>query len=70
MGTPFGITIDMNSPKTGRVTLRERDSTSQLIGTIDEVVDVVIALTSGAADWSHASQKLRVFEGQAAEAEN
>ncbi|KAI8451973.1 glycyl-tRNA synthetase [Phakopsora pachyrhizi] len=41
LGTPFGITVDFGSVKNGTITLRERDSTKQLIGKVDEVIEVV-----------------------------
>ncbi|OCF40405.1 glycine-tRNA ligase [Kwoniella heveanensis CBS 569] len=63
LGTPFGCTVDFASLKNGTITLRERDSTAQLIGKIEDVIDVVDALVKGTIDWSGASQKLEAYSG-------
>jgi len=41
----------------------ERDTTEQLIGDIDEVIDVVTNLVSGALDWAGACQRLPAYDG-------
>ncbi|KAG0148981.1 hypothetical protein CROQUDRAFT_89555 [Cronartium quercuum f. sp. fusiforme G11] len=63
LGTPFGITVDFGSVKNGTVTLRERDSTKQLIGSIDEVVGIVEELCRGQIDWKEAGEKLPEYSG-------
>lgn len=45
------------------MTLRERDSTSQLIGPIEDVISVVDQLVKGVLDWEGASQKLEAYSG-------
>lgn len=45
------------------ITLRERDTTEQLIGDLDEVLAVVVGLTNGSLDWSGACQKLERYSG-------
>lgn len=45
------------------VTLRERDTTDQRIGTVNEVIDVVAALVQGTIDWPQACEKLPAYDG-------
>lgn len=45
------------------VTLRERDTTDQRIGTVDEVIGVVAALVQGTIDWPQACEKLPAYDG-------
>ncbi|KAK8844025.1 glycine-tRNA ligase [Kwoniella newhampshirensis] len=63
LGTPFGCTVDFASIQNGTMTLRERDSTSQLIGQIDDVIAVVDELVKGTLDWEGASKKLESYSG-------
>ncbi len=42
---------------------RERDTTIQLIGDIDEVIPIVIELVNGSMDWPEACQRLSIYEG-------
>ncbi|WFD44598.1 glycine--tRNA ligase [Malassezia psittaci] len=63
LGTPFALTIDFASVAKGTVTLRERDTTAQRIGSVDEVIDVVKQLCSGRLDWRGASQILPAYTG-------
>lgn len=42
---------------------RERDTTDQLIGPIDEVVEVVKDLVDGTLDWTSACSKLPKYTG-------
>ncbi|WWD21320.1 glycine-tRNA ligase [Kwoniella shandongensis] len=63
LGTPFGCTVDFASIQNGTMTLRERDSTSQLIGPIDTVISVVDELVKGTLDWEGASKKLDSYSG-------
>ncbi|WFC96620.1 glycine--tRNA ligase [Malassezia brasiliensis] len=63
LGTPFAVTIDFASVAKGTLTLRERDTTAQRIGTVDEVVDVVQQLCTGRLDWTGACQKLPAYTG-------
>lgn len=46
------------------MTLRERDTTLQLIGKIDEVVALVQDLVSGVATWEDAQRRLPVYSGE------
>lgn len=63
LGTPFACTIDFASVSKGTITLRERDTTSQRIGTVDQVVDVVKQLCDGRLDWKGACQILPAYTG-------
>lgn len=42
---------------------RERDTTGQLIGPIEEVVETVIALVQGSIDWAEACKRLPAYDG-------
>ncbi|TIA93650.1 hypothetical protein E3P99_00090 [Wallemia hederae] len=52
LGTPYGITVDFATVKNNTITLRERDTTEQKIGTIDQVVDAIVRLSKGEAEWT------------------
>ena len=45
------------------MTLRERDSTAQLIGKIDDVIAVVDDLVKGTIDWKGATERLESYSG-------
>lgn len=52
MGTPLGITVDFESVKDGSVTVRERDSTTQIrCASVTDAVGVVRRLVAGEATW-------------------
>ncbi len=65
LGTPFGITIDFDSVKDNTITLRERDSTKQVRGTTEQIIEAVKQITYSGASWESATKELAVFEGQA-----
>lgn len=67
LGTPFGITIDFDSVKDDSVTLRDRDSTKQVRGSYEDVIDAIKNMTYEGATWDDATSKLTVFEGQSQE---
>ncbi len=46
------------------MTLRERDSTAQRIGPIDQVIDVIRQLCDASLDWEGACQRLEPYSGQ------
>jgi glycyl-tRNA synthetase len=48
---------------------RERDTTDQRIGSIDEVIATVTDLVFGAIDWDEACQRLPAYDGVQAVAE-
>merc|ERR1711934_1063457 len=62
---PFGITVDfdsLNEPET--VTLRERDTTSQVRIGVDVVAETVRKLSMGRITWDEVLQKFPKFEAQ------
>ncbi|GLB44641.1 putative anticodon binding domain containing protein [Lyophyllum shimeji] len=63
LGTPFGITVDFASVQNRTMTLRERDTTDQRIGSIDEVIAVVTDLVNGTIDWNGACERLPAYDG-------
>ncbi|KZT54937.1 glycyl-tRNA synthetase [Calocera cornea HHB12733] len=63
LGTPFGITVDFATVQNGTITLRERDTTDQRIGKIEEVVAVVIDLIDGTIDWAQACERVPAYTG-------
>ncbi|CAN3355253.1 glycine--tRNA ligase 1, mitochondrial [Diutina catenulata] len=69
LGTPFGITIDFDSTKDESVTLRDRDSTTQVRGTFEDVVDAIKAMTYDGVAWDEGTKNLTKFEGQTGDAE-
>lgn len=42
---------------------RERDTTEQLIGPIDDVIAVVTDLVQGTLEWTVACERLAVYDG-------
>ncbi|OCH88074.1 glycyl-tRNA synthetase [Obba rivulosa] len=63
LGTPYGLTIDFASIQNRTMTLRERDTTDQLIGSIDEVITTVTELINGSIDWAEACRRLPEYDG-------
>ncbi|PAV17731.1 glycyl-tRNA synthetase [Pyrrhoderma noxium] len=63
LGTPFGLTLDFASVAKRTMTLRERDTTGQLIGDIDKVIEVVTELVQGSMTWSEATKILPAYDG-------
>jgi len=62
---PFGITVDFDSLKEPHtVTLRERDTTTQLRIGVDKVADVVRQLSTGRTTWADVTQQFPKFEAQ------
>ncbi|EPT04869.1 hypothetical protein FOMPIDRAFT_1112855 [Fomitopsis schrenkii] len=63
LGTPFGITVDFASVQNRTVTLRERDTTMQLIGSVDDVITTVTELVNDTIRWPEAAERLPVYDG-------
>ncbi|KAK4179758.1 anticodon-binding protein [Triangularia setosa] len=61
LGTPLVITIDFDTAKDGPVTLRERDSTSQVRAAEDEVVQAVKNMVVGTETWEQVAGRLLAF---------
>ncbi|KAK0547836.1 Glycine--tRNA ligase 1, mitochondrial [Tilletia horrida] len=66
LGTPFACTIDFATKAKGTLTLRERDTTAQRIGSIDEVVSVITDLCENRIDWAGACARLPEYSGEQA----
>ncbi|CAD6924320.1 unnamed protein product [Tilletia controversa] len=66
LGTPYACTIDFASLNKGTMTLRERDTTSQRIGSIDDVIQVIVDLCEGRLDWTSACATLPEYSGEQA----
>ncbi|GJN88435.1 hypothetical protein Rhopal_001401-T1 [Rhodotorula paludigena] len=64
LGTPYGVTLDFASVKNNTMTIRERDTTLQLIGSIDDVIQLVAQLCRGDLSWAEAQQKLPAYSGE------
>lgn len=65
LGTPLSITVDFDTVKDGSITLRERDSTTQVRAPEDQIIEAVKNLVSGLETWIEVSQRLPAFIGQA-----
>lgn len=62
---PYGITVDFDSLKEPHtVTLRERDSMTQLRIPLDEIAEVVRDLSFNKTEWSNVAAKYPKFEQQ------
>merc|ERR1719370_1772340 len=62
---PFGITVDFDSLKEPHsVTLRERDTTTQIRIGVDQVSEVVRQLSTGRTTWGEVQKKFPKFESQ------
>lgn len=62
---PYGITIDFDTLKEPHsVTLRERDTMTQLRIPLNEIADVVKSLAFGKASWTEVQEKYPKFEQQ------
>ncbi|KAI1812781.1 glycyl-tRNA synthetase 1 [Poronia punctata] len=64
LGTPLGITVDFDTVANGSVTLRERDSTSQVRGSEEEVLQAVRNLADSTETWEQVAERLVLFTGQ------
>lgn len=64
LGTPFALTIDFQSVADGSVTLRERDSTRQVRGSLEDLIPVIKELVSGQKSWSMVESEFPGFTQQ------
>ncbi|RAO68506.1 uncharacterized protein BHQ10_004518 [Talaromyces amestolkiae] len=67
LGTPFGITIDFQSVKDNTFTLRDRDSTKQVRGSEDEILQAVKSMVDGEETWADVFKRLPEFTSQETE---
>ncbi|CAO1620772.1 unnamed protein product [Jaminaea pallidilutea] len=66
LGTPFACTLDFATVQNGTMTLRERDTTGQLIGKIDDVVSTLQELCERRIEWPEAEKRLDKYSGEQA----
>ena len=65
LGTPFGVTIDFDSVTDGSITLRERDSTKQVRGSVADVIKAIREITYQGVSWEEGTKDLAPFNSQA-----
>jgi glycyl-tRNA synthetase len=79
IGIPFALTVEISTPETGTVTLRDRDSCAQVVVPVAEVGLLITSLCSGRASWTdmtarytnlEASEKASAVGGGAGGAES
>jgi glycyl-tRNA synthetase len=64
LGTPFGITVDFQTVKDGTITLRERDSTTQIRATQEEIFQVIKDMVDEKREWSDVIAQYGEFSSQ------
>lgn len=64
LGTPLAVTVDFQSLRDGTITLRDRDTTTQVRAGQDEIVEAIVRLVEGTETWSQTSARLPKFEVQ------
>lgn len=62
MGIPFGVTFDFETLKTDMVTIRDRDSMTQILVPIKKVPEVIFELTYGDLTWEDAKKDYQSVE--------
>ena len=67
LGTPLGITIDFESLKDRSITLRERDSTNQVRGSQERIIESVQHLVVGLKTWEDVAAGFPAFTGPSTE---
>lgn len=67
LGTPFGITVDYETIEDGSVTLRDRDSTTQVRGSLVDVVAAIENITYRGFSWEEGTKNLTPFESKSDE---
>lgn len=64
LGTPFGVTVDFQTLKDGTLTIRERDSTKQVRGSEQAVLEALDKLVMHHQSWEDGTKGLEVFDSQ------
>ncbi|KAK0766747.1 hypothetical protein N5P37_000475 [Trichoderma harzianum] len=67
LGTPLGITVDFQTLQDGSITLRDRDSTTQVRAEESKILDAIKSLVDGSKNWETVAGELPKFEGQEVE---
>ncbi|OLY77899.1 Glycine-tRNA ligase 1, mitochondrial [Smittium mucronatum] len=65
LGIPFAITVDYQSIESGLITLRERDTTTQIQADIKVILDLVVKLVNGSETWENIIKTHPVIETSA-----
>lgn len=61
LGIPFGITVDYQSVEDNTFTLRDRDSTKQVRGSLDQILEAISKMVKGKETWSDVQKRLPEF---------
>ncbi|POR37917.1 Putative glycine--tRNA ligase [Tolypocladium paradoxum] len=64
LGTPLGITVDFQTLQDSTITLRDRDSTSQVRAEEGKILQAIKSLVDGSKSWEKVASELPKFEGQ------
>lgn len=64
LGTPLGITVDFQTLQDGTITLRDRDSTTQVRAGEGKILEAIQSLVDGTTGWEKVASELPRFEGQ------
>ncbi|KAJ8132592.1 hypothetical protein O1611_g1033 [Lasiodiplodia mahajangana] len=67
LGTPLGITVDFKTVEDGTITLRDRDTTTQLRGSEDKVLEAVKNLVNGIESWDQIEERAKLIEEERAQ---
>lgn len=67
LGTPLGITVDFQTLQDQTITLRDRDSTTQVRADEAKILEAIKSLADGSKDWAQILTELPKFEGQEVE---
>lgn len=67
LGTPMGITIDFQTLTDHTVTLRDRDSTTQVRADEGKIISAIQSLADGSKVWADIEKELPIFVGQEVE---
>jgi glycyl-tRNA synthetase len=64
LGTPFGITVDFQTVKDNTITLRERDSTTQIRASPEDIMQIIKDIVDERRKWSDVVAQYGEFKGQ------
>lgn len=64
LGTPFGITVDFQSVKDNTITLRERDSTTQIRASQEDIMQIIKDIIDENRTWPDVVAQYGEFHGQ------
>ncbi|PNY28745.1 glycine-tRNA ligase [Tolypocladium capitatum] len=67
LGTPLGITVDFQTLQDSTITLRDRDSTTQVRAEEGKILEAIKSLVDGSKSWDKVASGLPKFEGQEVE---